>query len=200
MMFFLKQITIFLLIVLLGGISPPSAWAKKAKKKKEVQTAQTISATQQRISSLNTDEKRQFDALSDHQKEMIQQGKVEEEGFNEWMVKLALGDPYSATEHHPVFVDYEQVWIYTKPDVQNQISEEKIIDRQTNWPTIHRKTYKKTCTIGDFFVLFDRGVVQKIVPDHEHKLHGSCTVETSEAFLPIVDGKPVEPVQPVEPR
>ncbi|MBI2340479.1 MAG: hypothetical protein HYU99_08985 [Deltaproteobacteria bacterium] len=189
-----KRLMALFLVIFLAGVS--SAWAKK---KKELKGPAQTSAVEARLEHLSTDEKRQFDALSDDQKKAVRQGKVEE-GFNEWMVKLALGDPYSATEHHPVFVDYEQVWIYTRPDIQQNVTEEQFMDPQTNWPSILRKMYKKICTVGDFFVLFDRGVVQKIVPDYEHKRHGSCTVETSEAILPIVNGKPVEPVQPVEPK
>ncbi len=154
--------------------------------------SQTSQAAQARVAALTAAEKIQFDALSDDQKKAILNGKVEY-GFNEWMIKLAVGEPFYGTEHHPRFVDYEQVWLYTKPDVKEDIREEKMIDRQTNWPTIHRTTTKKTCNVGDYFILFDRGVVEKVVPDTERKVHGSCTIETSEAYLPIVDGKPVEP-------
>lgn len=168
-----------------------------AKKKKEVAPAAataTPSASQSRINSLSADEKLQFDALSDDQKKAILNGRVEY-GFNEQMIKWAVGEPFYGTEHHPKFIDYEQVWYYTKPDVKEDVREERIIDRQTNWPTIHRTTTKKTCHVGDYFILFDRGVVEKVVPDTERKVHGSCTIETSEAYLPIVDGKPVEPKQ-----
>ncbi|MDO8519098.1 MAG: hypothetical protein Q7T11_02915, partial [Deltaproteobacteria bacterium] len=78
-------------------------------------------------------------------------------------------------------------------DVVNDVTENRIFDRQTNWPTIHRVTKKKSCNISDFFVLWDRGVVQAIHRESTPQVHGSCTIETEEAFLPIVDGKPVEP-------
>ena len=85
------------------------------------------------------------------------------------------------------------MWFYTKKEVKNDRKENRIIDPQTNWPTIHRVETTKTCVIGDFFVLWDRGVVQAIHPDPAPKVYGTCTIETQEAFLPIVDGKPVEP-------
>lgn len=179
------------------------SWAKKNRNKKESESAQTsptsnsadlqkLTAVKARIDSLSTDDKFLFDSLSDEQKKSISEGKAEP-GFNEWMVKLALGAPYYATEHHPIFVDYEQVWLYIKPQINKDVKEENIIDSTNNWPSIHRTITTKSCMIGDFFVLFDRGVVTDIVSETEHKIYGSCTVTTSEAFLPIVNGKPVEP-------
>jgi len=147
---------------------------------------------QQRLSNLSKEDKRRFDSLSSDQQNAIKEGRVEI-GFNEWMIRLAVGGPFYGTEHHPIYTDYEQVWLYAKAEVKNDVREEKIIDRQTNWPTIHRKTRKETCMIGDYFLLFDRGLVEKIVIVRGRQVHGSCTIETSEAFLPIVDGKPVEP-------
>lgn len=171
----------------------PSGLALAKKDKKQKNQAAAPAYTNPRLQNLSADDKRQFDALSDDQQQKIKEGKIDL-GFNAWMVKLALGEPFYATEHHPVFVDYEQVWLYTKPDVQQDVTEEQIIDPTNNWPTIHRKIKKKTCTVGDFFVLWDRGVVNKIDPTNDKKVYGSCTVEEQEAFLPIVNGKPVEPI------
>ncbi len=180
-------------IVLSLCLLAPTAHAKK--KDKPIDNAPVTTASRNsasyRVAHLSSDDQRQFDSLSQEQKDKISHGEIDK-GFNEWMVKLALGDPFYATEHHPVFVDYEQVWLYTKPDVNHEVSEEKIIDRQTNWPTVHRKTRTKTCMITDYFVLWDRGVVDSISPAKDKKVQGSCTIETEEAFLPIVDGKPVE--------
>ncbi len=192
----------FILITVALCLSTPA----HAKKKKEAPvpppqnqstttTNNPVSSTkavQARINALSEDNKRQYDSLSKEQKDTILKGKVDI-GFNEWMIKLAIGDPYYGTEHHPIYVDYEQVWLYTKPEIKNEIKEEQITDSQTHWPTIHRTVKKESCMIGDYFLLFDRGVVEKIVPEEGRKVYGSCTVETSEAYLPIVNGKPVEP-------
>ena len=177
---------------------PAVAKDKKSKEDKKSKKSSMMSAiqktgAQQRIDQLSGEDHRRFDSLSDHQKEKIAKGEIEE-GFNEWMVKLAYGDPYYATEHHPKFVDYEEVWLYTKPEVTDDVNEERILDPvNNNWPTVHRTTHKKRCQVSDFFVLWDRGVVQSVHPDTERKTFGTCTIETQEAFLPIVDGKPVEP-------
>lgn len=175
------------------------ALAKKKKKDKEGENATTSSETlntpsslNYRLSSLSPDDQRQFEALTKEQQEAIRAGRIER-GFNEWMAKLAKGDPFYGTEHHPVFVDYEQVWLYTREDIQENKIENQIMDPQTNWPTIHRKVTKKKCTIGDFFVLWDRGIVVNIKRDDSQKIYGTCTIENEEAFLPIVNGKPVEP-------
>ena len=178
------------LILSLLFLASPSLHAKKLKKAPPPPVL--VSAVQQRFDSLSADDKRKFDALSDDQKEKIKKGEIGE-GFNEWMVELALGKPFYATEHHPKFVDYEQVWLYTKLEITQDVSENRIFDQQTNWPTIHRITHKKTCHVSDFFVLWDRGVVQEVRHETAPQVHGSCTLETEEAFLPIVNGKPVEP-------
>lgn len=178
---------LFLTALLAVGVVSP-ALAKKKEKKAEV----APSAVGERMRHLSDEDRRLLDSLSKHQKELILKGKIEE-GFNSWMVKMALGEPYYATEHHPVYTDYEEVWLYTKPDITNDVKEEQIIDRSTQWPTIHRTTRKKSCMVGDFFVLWDRGVVQEIHHSKDKRVFGSCTLETSEAYLPIVDGKPVEP-------
>lgn len=181
-----------ILLVFLLLLSPAAdAKKKKAAEGPTVPLAKNAQVAR-RLGAMNAEDKRFFDSLSDEQKELISQGKVQE-GFNEWMVRMALGEPFYATEHHPIYVDYEQVWLYTRPDVVEQVKEEKIIDPQTNWPTVHRTTRKKTCNVTDFFVLWDRGVLLKTVATNDKKQYGSCTEETTEAFLPIVNGKPVEP-------
>lgn len=166
------------------------------KKDKDLQNTVTLTPQAQaafaRVTALNNDDKRQFDSLSDEQKKAILSGRVDI-GFNEFMIKLAVGEPFYASEHHPVYVDYEQVWLYTKNEVNENKQETKIIDSQTNWPTIHRITTKKQCTVGDYFLLFDRGVVDKIVPESDKKVYGACSAQTTEAFLPIVNGQAVEP-------
>lgn len=170
-------------------ISPP---ADAKRKKKTKPTKAENAEVQKRIDNFTEEDKRLLDSLSKSQKKKILKGEIDE-GFNAWMVKLALGKPFYGTEHHPVYTDYEEVWLYTKPDVREQATERRIIDRQTNWPTLHRKVRTETCTIGDFFILWDRGVVQKVTKATERKVHGSCTIRTREEFLPIVDGKPVYP-------
>lgn len=209
-MSFLKQQKFFFILL---GITLFLSAPAHAKKKKETpspspqnQSSTTTenlvsspAAVQARINALSEDNKRLYDSLSKEQKETILKGKVDA-GFNEWMIKLAVGDPYYGTEHHPIYVDYEQVWLYTKPEIKNDVKEEQITDPQTHWPTLHRTIKKESCMVGDYFLLFDRGVVDKIVPESGRKVYGSCTVETSEAYLPIVNGKPVQPVQPIEPK
>ncbi|MBX7148339.1 hypothetical protein K1X76_04585 [bacterium] len=176
----------------------PLAFAKKKTNPSSAQatpipgTNAKLAALQYRLNNMSPDDKRLFDALTDDQQRDIKAGKVSK-GFNEWMVKLSWGEPFYATEHHPIYVDYEQVWLYTKIEKSNDVSEEKIIDPTNNWPTIHRKTKTKSCTLGDTFVLWDRGVVDDIKPANDRQIYGKCTIETSEAFLPIVNGVPVEP-------
>lgn len=188
------------LALLLVVISAP-VWAKKNNSPpNSTEQVTSITANKQaeaalaRIALLDATGKQEFEALSDEQKAKISSGEIEN-GFNAWMVKLALGEPFYASEHHPIFTDYQEVWLYTKKEIIDSKMENQIMDTQTNWPTIHRVTNRKTCTIGDFFVLWDRGVVEKISPDPEKKVFGSCTVESSEAYLPIVNGVPVEPKQ-----
>lgn len=144
-----------------------------------------------RIQSMSTEDRELFDSLPKNQQKKLQSGKIEE-GYNAWMAKIALGDPYYTSEHHPVYVDYEEVWLYAKPEIEKDVDEKKITDPQTQWPTVYRKTTTKTCQIGDFFLLFDRGVIKKVIKDDSKKIYGNCVIETTEEFLPIVDGKPVE--------
>lgn len=186
-----KNYFLIVLAFLILVIASPSLAKQKKKEKKKIESA-TQTEVMSRFEALGPEEKRQFDSLSDEQKNSIMKGKVDL-GFNEWMVELAIGKPFYGTEHHPIYVDYEQVWLYTKPEITTKVNEEKIMDKQTNWPTIYRTSSTQSCTIGDFFLLYDRGVVDKIVPVTDRKVYGSCTLETSEAYLPIVDGKPVEP-------
>lgn len=142
-----------------------------------------------RVKSLSGDDLEMYNSLTKEQQKNIEAGVVEP-GYNAWMIKLAIGEPYYRTEHHPVYKDYEEVWLYTKLLVDQSKNEEKIIDPVTNWPSIHRVTRKKTCKVDDFFLLFDRGVVNKIVKDTTNNINGECEITTQEEFIPIVDGKP----------
>lgn len=203
----LIQNKFFLILVAASFLLPTGVQAKK-KKDKEAEPQKQSSAVltenaasspatvQARINALSEEEKRLFDSLSKEQKEVILKGKVDI-GFNEWMIKLAVGEPYYGTEHHPVFVDYEQVWLFTKPERTEERKE--VMDPNSSWPTLHRTIKIKSCTVGDYFLLFDRGVVEKIIPETTRKVYGSCTIETSEAFLPIVNGRVSDP-KPVEPK
>lgn len=170
-----KCVYINLFLILCIFFLSTQAFAKKKNEKTE----------NPRIPSLHGENLEMYDALTVQQKKMISAQKVEL-GYNEWMAELALGEPYYKSEHHPVYKDYEQVWLYTKSKIDEAMNEEKIIDPQTNWPTQHRLIKIKTCLIGDFFLLFDRGVIEKIVPDHSSKRYGSCTIETREEFIPII--------------
>lgn len=183
---------LFSLFLVLCFIGSPALAKKKKDKKETTKQTQQISAVDQRINSLSGEDRRRFDSLSKDQQKLIRDGKIDR-GFNEWMVELAFGKPYYGTEHHPVFVDYEQVWLYTKNRINETKQEKQITDPQTNWPTIHRITTKESCQVGDFFVLWDRGVVVKTTQDTSGKTYGTCTLSTQEAFLPIVNGKVVEP-------
>lgn len=166
--------------------------AKKNKNKNESVTTQAPNTVAERLKHLSADDQRIYDSLSAEQKAKIAKGQIDI-GFNAWMVKMALGSPLYGTEHHPVYTDYEEVWLYSKPDVSTKVQEDKIIDPQTNWPTIHRITTTKKCNVDDFFVLWDRGVVVSINEARDHNINGTCTIEREEAYLPIVNGKPVEP-------
>lgn len=174
-------LTILLLIVL-------PAHAKKSQK-------QAKESVNPRIQNMSTEDRELFDSLPKSQKKKLANGKVEE-GYNEWMVKIALGEPFYTSEHHPVYVDYEQVWLYVRPEIKKDVAEKKITDPQNNWPTLYRATTTKTCQVGNFFLLFDRGVIKKIVNDDSKKVYGNCVIENTEEFLPIVDGKPVERSSP----
>lgn len=185
-------ICFFVTLLLICLVATPVLAKKKKDKKETTNQTQQISAVEQRINSLNGEDKRRFDSLSKEQQKLIREGKIDR-GFNEWMVELAFGKPYYGTEHHPVFVDYEQVWLYTKNRINETKQEKQITDPQTNWPTIHRISTIEICQIGDFFVLWDRGVVVKTTKDTSGKTYGTCTLRTQEAFLPIVNGKVIEP-------
>lgn len=179
---FICLLSFFLLFFLASG----PALAKKNKTKND-----HTNTVNPRLQNMTTEDKDLFNELTKKQQNMIRESKIEE-GFNAWMVKLALGEPYYNTEHHPVYVNYEQVWLYTKDQVDETKTENQILDPVTNWPSVHRYKKKKTCTVGDFFILFDRGVVDKIIGDDSKKIYGSCHIETQEEFLPIVNGKVVE--------
>lgn len=167
----------FILVSLCLLLLVPVAQAKKSK---------SASSSNSRVQNLSSSDQEMFDALTKDQQKNIREGRIET-GYNAWMIILALGNPYYRTEHHPIYVDFEEVWLYVKDQIQKQDSQEKIQDPRTNWPTIHKKFWTKTCKVGDFFVLFDRGVAAKILKDDSGKTYGSCEIKTSEEFIPIVD-------------
>ncbi len=144
-----------------------------------------------RVAALAGEDLEMFNGLDSKQQDNIRKGVIEP-GYNAWMVKLAIGEPFYRSEHHAIYKDYEEVWLYTKLKEEKNKSEENIIDTVTNWPSIHRVTRTKSCKVGDFFILFDRGVVDKITPEPSEKVYGSCEISTTEEFIPIVDGKPKE--------
>jgi len=153
-----------------------------------VHAKKSTKSTNPRVKNLSGEDAQMFNALTKAQRKDISNGVIKE-GYNAWMIKLALGEPYYGTEHHPIYKDYEQVWLYTKEDRDESVKEQEIVDPETNWPTIHKVTRIKSCTVGDFFVLFDRGVLEKVVQDTSEKIYGSCSIHTTEEFLPIVNSK-----------
>lgn len=171
------RISILILAFIL--IMPGLTQAKKSKK---------AAAINPRLQNMTAEDQELFNSLTKSQQKNIQAGKVKT-GYNAWMVTKALGAPYYQSENHPVYVDYEEVWLYTRNDIIENNTENEIIDPVTNWPTIHRKKHKKTCQVGDFFLLYDRGVVEKIVKDSSGKTYGSCTINTQEEFIPITKKK-----------
>lgn len=170
-------------LVMMSFFSPSLVLAKKDKAEKP--NRQEIENP--RLKYLSSEDQELFNELTKKQQKWISQMKIEE-GFNAKMVVWALGEPFYNTEHL-IYPEYEQVWLYTKEDRKEKTTEKKIIDPVNNWPSIHRIKNTESCTVGDFFVLFDRGVVEKIVKDTSGKRYGSCRFETVEEFLPIVDGK-----------
>jgi hypothetical protein len=144
-----------------------------------------------RIAAMSAADRELFQGLTEEQKNNLKEGRIVE-GYNEWMVTMALGKPFYKSEHHPTHKNYEQIWLYTKKIDDKKIKEDRIIDPQTRWPSVQRITKVKTCTVGDFFVLFDRSVVVKTVPDDSNKVYGTCLVSTTEEVLPIVKGKVIE--------
>lgn len=171
----MKKIIYFLLII---SILMPLGDAV-AKKKKDKNLSENS-----RIKTLQGEDLEMYKSLTKKQQQDIANQEIKP-GYNAWMARLALGEPYYTSEHHPIYKDYEEVWLYTKPKVDERITEKKIIDAKTNWPTLYRHTWKKTCTIGDFFLLYDRGVIDKIVEDKSGKTYGSCVVETQEEYIPL---------------
>lgn len=184
----MKRLTTLIMAILLvtSLIAPIPSLAKKKKK-----SGQSLTPSEQRVASMSQEDKRRFDSLTKKQQRKIREGRVEVD-FNTWMVRLAVGQPFYSVEHDPRFIDYEIVELYTKNVVKSDVQEKRIVDRQTNWPSIHRTTRKETCQVGDYFLLYNRGIVEKIVKA-KPKHHGRCVIETSESILPIVNGKPVEP-------
>jgi len=179
----LRLSSVFLILFLNFGTALP-VHAKKSSK-------QANRFINPRIQNMSAEDRELFDSLPKNQQKKLQAGKIED-GYNAWMAKIALGEPYYTSEHHPIYVDYEEIWLYARPEIKKNIDEKKITDPQTQWPTLYRKTTTKTCQIGDFFLLFDRGVIKRVVKDDSKKVYGNCVIETTEEFLPIVDGKPVE--------
>lgn len=171
---------IFILILcLVATLMAAKLEAKSASKKSPKTLVQNP-----RVATLDSEQKMLFNDLTKKQQKMILDQQIQP-GFNSWMVELALGKPYYKSEHHPVYQDYEQVWLYTKLDVIKDEVKNQVKDDATGWPMEHTITKTKSCQVGDFFVLFDRGVVDHIVKDGSKKTYGSCTIETQEAFIPM---------------
>lgn len=180
----MKKSKIFLVTLLaLSFFVSAQVMAKKDKEEKS-KNQETVNP---RLKYMSAEDQELFNELTNKQQKLIGQMKIEE-GFNAKMVLWALGEPFYNTEHL-IYPEYEQVWLYTKEDRKEKTTENKIMDPVNNWPSIHRVKNMESCTIGDFFVLFDRAVVDKIVKDTSGKRYGSCRLETVEEFLPIVDGK-----------
>lgn len=99
------------------------------------------------------------------------------------------GNPYYQTEHFANRTG-EQVWLYTKKKEEKTVEQKEMLDPQTNWQTLYRKTVTKTCEVGDVFVQVSKGQVQSVNPANSAMSYGPCTITSLEEFLPIVDGKP----------
>lgn len=112
-------------------------------------------------------------------------------GLTAEQVLTLKGQPYYQTEHYS-HQKGQQVWLYTQKKEDKTVEEKKIIDSETKWPTLYRKTVTRTCDVGDVFVEVSKGVVQSVIPANAAMAYGPCVVVTLEEFLPIVDGKPSE--------
>lgn len=112
-------------------------------------------------------------------------------GLKEQQVLTARGQPYYQTENYTTRHG-EQVWLYTKSKAQKTVNEKKIMDEKTHWLTLYRKTTERTCQVGDIFVEMSQGIVHSVMPANENMAYGPCVIETTEEFLPIVNGKPTE--------
>lgn len=99
------------------------------------------------------------------------------------------GQPYYQTEHL-AHKKGDEIWLYTKNKEDKSVDEKRIIDQQTNWPTLYRKTTTKSCAIGDVFVEMSHGVVKSIIAAKNSMAYGPCVISVLEEFLPLVDGKP----------
>lgn len=192
----MKTKSIFFLLLALFAFTSLSTHDVHAKKKKKDKHSEYSNP---RLENLSPQDKARFDFLTKEQQKLIEQGVIDK-GFNEWMVELSIGRPFYATEHHPIYEDYEQVWLYTRSDTKVQTKEKNYLDPRSNWPTLHRITTKKTCQVNDFFILWDRGVVTSIKKAKDGGVQGSCRVTKEEAFLPIVDGRPLEPDEYIDPK
>jgi hypothetical protein len=170
-----------------------SALAKKKKKNDE-----SIGGNP-RLQNLSKEDKFKFDYLTKEQQNLIENQMIDK-GFNKWMVELAIGEPYYATEHHPTYKNYEEVWLYTRPDIKTTVKERDFLDPRSNWPSLHRITITKTCNVNDFFILFDRGVIESIKKAETEAVQGSCRVNKQEAFLPLVNGRPLKENEYIDPK
>src|SRR3989338_3104218 len=112
-------------------------------------------------------------------------------GLSEEQLIRLKGQPYYQTEHYS-HKKGEQVWLYTKKKEDKTVEERNIVDAETQWPTLYRKTVTRTCDVGDVFVEVSQGVVQSVIPANAAMAYGPCVIATLEEFLPIVDGKPSE--------
>lgn len=186
--FFGKILLVFVLVFCLGA-----SFDAQAKSKKRVVSQKNLKAAfnARLYKDPSSDDYRRYRALTKKQQKALLKGQPKK-GFNQWMVRATWGEPYYATEHHPIYKDYEEVWLYVKPRVTQKKTEKKIHNPGDNWPTLHRTVVTTRCQIGDYFILWDRGVVNKIKKDKSEQVHGSCVQKTDQAFIPIVNGKPIE--------
>lgn len=137
------------------------------------------------MQNLTGENRELYQSLNPEQKQDLRSGKIRI-GYNEWMVRMAVGEPFFRTVQNTVKKKQEDVWMYTRKIEDKRVSETKIIDSQTGWPSVRRVTQTKTCVVGDFFVVFDRGVVTKISDADDKKVYGPCQINTTEEITPIV--------------
>lgn len=149
----------------------------------ETQTKNTQAASRTDFKNLSGENRDLYNALSKDQKEDLRSGKIRS-GYNEWMVRMAVGEPFFKTVQNPRAKKEEIVWIYTRRIESSKQSESRIIDPVSGWPSIRRVTEKKTCEVGDFFVVFDRGVVTRVSPGDSKKVYGPCKIESTEEIIP----------------
>lgn len=158
-------------------------------------SAQDDVAANPRLKKLTPQDREMFESLSKEQQKNIQAQKVQE-GYNAWMVELALGEPRFKSDQHPQYTNHEQVWLYTKDDVKVTSSERHFVNPENNWPSIEKVTITKTCKVGDFFLMFDRGVVTKITKANPKEVHGTCHINTVKEIIPVVNDKVKKLIKP----